>query len=276
MVNCLIVYFSQMGSTAEVANSLSDDLREQGWSIDMVNLAEDSSPMVEDYDVLGIGTPTFFFRPPALVTEFVDEIPPLEGRPFFVFALYSLHVGDTGNDIRERLAEKGGSDIGYLKIRGTNHFPGYTRKGILFCPENPTEAELDIVSEFASSLFGRYQDDGLPVQELDPKPPRMYRLERVASRRWLTNNLLSRTFSVDEEACISCGKCVSVCPTENIHLHDSGIPKWGHDCILCLSCEITCPEDAISCILDSRLMGRIIDYNITKGIEDPCVEFKEI
>jgi len=276
MVNCLIIHFSQMGSTAKVADSLSDVLREQGWSINTVNLAEDSSPTVEDYDVLGIGTPTFFFHPPALVTEFVEEIPPLDGKPFFVFALYSLHVGDTGNDIRKRLTENGGRDIGYLKIRGTNHFPGYTRKGILFCPENPSETELDDVSEFASSVLTRYQEDGLPVEEYDPKPPKMYRLERLASKRWITNTLLSRTFSVDEEACISCGKCVSVCPTENIRLADDGIPEWSHDCILCLSCEIACGEDAISCILDSRLMGRIIDYNITKGIEDPGVEYKEI
>ncbi len=265
-----------MGSTAKVANLLSEGLGEQGWSVNMVNMLEDSCPPVEHFDVIGIGTPTFFFRPPALVTEFVDEISSLEGRAFFVFALYSLHVGDTGNDIRERLTQNGGRDIGYVKIRGANHFPGYTRKGILFCPENPTEAELDEVSEFANSLIYRYHEDEVAVQESDPKAPRMYRLERLASKRWVTNNLLSRTFSVDEEACISCGKCVSVCPTKNILLDDDGIPKWGHDCILCLSCEINCPEDAISCILDSGLMGRIIDYNIKKGIEDPCVEYKEI
>lgn len=265
-----------MGSTAEVARSLTEALQEQDWSVDTVNILEESFPLIDDYDVLGIGAPTFFFRPPAVVMEILDEIPALDGKSFFVFALYSLHVGDTGNDIRERLAEKGGRDIGYMKIRGTNHFPGYTRKGVLFCPDNPTEADMSKLSEFADSLVNRYHDSGFLVQELDPKPPRMYRLERLASKRWVTNNLISRTFSVDEEACISCGKCVDVCPTKNILLDDDGLPEWGRDCILCLSCEIVCPEDAISCILDSRLMGRIIDYNITKGIEDPDVAYKEI
>ncbi|MGV9169575.1 MAG: EFR1 family ferrodoxin [Promethearchaeia archaeon] len=269
MVNCQIIYFSQMGSTAKIANVISENLREQGWSVDTTNLAKESpSRLVRDYDVLGIGTPTFFFHASSLMTEYVQSLPTLNGMPFFVFALYSIHVGDTGNDIRKKLSEKGGRDIGYLKSQGTNHFPAYTRKGVLFCSQNPSRKELDQARSFAIGVVSRYGIDNPPVSQFDPSPPLMYRLERLASKRWLTNHILSRTFSVDEEACIHCRKCVDACPTDNVRVDEEGFPEWGQNCVLCLSCEIACPEGAISCILDSQLLSPIIDYNIAKEMEN--------
>jgi flavodoxin/NAD-dependent dihydropyrimidine dehydrogenase PreA subunit len=275
MVTCTIAYFSQKGSTAKIAKTISDRLRDIGWSVDTSNLAEDLQSM-EKSDVIGIGTPTFFFHAPSLVREFIEALPDLDGRPFFVFALYSLHVGDTGNEIRKKLLEKGGQDLGYFKSRGTNHFPGYTRKGILFCSENPSEEELGKAREFADEIARRYQDKDGNVETFDPSPPMMYRLERLASSRWLTDHLMSRTFVVDKESCIKCGKCVDACPTDNVHLDEEGFPEWGQDCILCLSCEIACPEKAISSILDSKLMSPIINYNISKGRENPEIAFKRV
>ncbi|MBS3796029.1 MAG: EFR1 family ferrodoxin [Candidatus Thorarchaeota archaeon] len=275
MVTCNIAYFSQSGSTAKIADMISRQLEEIGWFVKTSNLAENSAP-TESSDVLGIGTPTFFFHAPSLVTEFIDGLPNLDGRPFFVFALYSLHIGDTGNDIRKKLLEKGGRDIGYFKSRGTNHFPGYTRKGVLFCPENPSKEELDDARGFANQVAKRYQDEHVTVEQFDPSPPVMYRLERLASNRWLTDHLLSRTFVVDKDACINCGTCVDACPTNNIELDEEGFPKWGQNCILCLSCEIACPEDAVSSMLDSSLMSPIIKYNISQGKDNPDVCFEKI
>lgn len=275
MVTCNIVYFSQKGSTAKISKTISDRLEGTGWSVSTSNLAEGLPPM-ENFDVIGIGTPTFFFHAPSLVREFMEGLPDLDDQSFFVFALYSLHVGDTGNDIRQTLLDKGGRDLGYFKSRGTNYFPGYTRKGILFCSENPSEEELDKAKEFADEISKRYQSETARVETFDPSPPMMYRLERLASTRWLTDHLMSRTFVVDKETCINCGKCVDACPTDNVHLDEEGYPEWGQDCVLCLSCEISCPEESISSILDSKLMSPIINYNISKGKENPEIGFKRI
>ena len=46
------------------------------------------------------------------------------------------------------------------------------------------------------------------------------------------------------DACISCGKCVSACPLQNIRL-EKGRPLWGKDCAMCLSCYHHCPKHAI-------------------------------
>ena len=46
------------------------------------------------------------------------------------------------------------------------------------------------------------------------------------------------------EACIGCGKCVELCPLNNIHL-ESGKPVWGKDCTHCMACICYCPKEAI-------------------------------
>ena len=46
------------------------------------------------------------------------------------------------------------------------------------------------------------------------------------------------------DACISCGKCVNVCPLNNIKLVN-GRPSWGKSCTHCMACINLCPTGAI-------------------------------
>ena len=46
------------------------------------------------------------------------------------------------------------------------------------------------------------------------------------------------------DKCISCGKCVSLCPYGNISLKDKK-PVWGSQCTHCMACISMCPTEAI-------------------------------
>jgi ferredoxin len=46
------------------------------------------------------------------------------------------------------------------------------------------------------------------------------------------------------DSCVSCGKCASACPLNNIGLLD-GKPQWGEACTHCMACICLCPKDAI-------------------------------
>ena len=45
-------------------------------------------------------------------------------------------------------------------------------------------------------------------------------------------------------ACTSCGKCVVICPLNNIRL-TNGTPVWGKNCTHCMACINRCPTQAI-------------------------------
>jgi len=53
-----------------------------------------------------------------------------------------------------------------------------------------------------------------------------------------------RRFKVDDEKCIRCGTCVSVCPMNNIEIVDDKV-TWNHNCEVCSACIHLCPQNAI-------------------------------
>ena len=46
------------------------------------------------------------------------------------------------------------------------------------------------------------------------------------------------------DSCVGCGRCVSLCPMNNIRL-ESARPVWGKACTHCMACICRCPKAAI-------------------------------
>lgn len=61
---------------------------------------------------------------------------------------------------------------------------------------------------------------------------------------------MGHVISIDGEACVGCGRCVSDCPFGNIGLAVSDGKKVaaarGQSCIMCGHCVAVCPRDAVS------------------------------
>ncbi|MCF8009309.1 MAG: 4Fe-4S binding protein [Halanaerobiales bacterium] len=52
---------------------------------------------------------------------------------------------------------------------------------------------------------------------------------------------------IDEEICIGCGVCVTICPTDSMSVNDQGIAEYKKEsCIECFECIEICVQDAIS------------------------------
>ena len=56
-------------------------------------------------------------------------------------------------------------------------------------------------------------------------------------------HIIGERFSVTD-ACVKCGKCVSVCPVNNISFADGKV-TFSHQCVACLGCYHRCPQKAI-------------------------------
>ncbi|MBD3338579.1 MAG: 4Fe-4S dicluster domain-containing protein [Candidatus Lokiarchaeota archaeon] len=51
---------------------------------------------------------------------------------------------------------------------------------------------------------------------------------------------------IDEEKCIDCGACISLCPTDALHFNrDDRLEFFDEKCIGCLICLDSCPRHAI-------------------------------
>ena len=78
------------------------------------------------------------------------------------------------------------------------------------------------------------------------------------------------------ERITACGLCMEICPTRNIAKDQHGHPLWGRDCLLCLSCEMKCPEDAVASFISRPVFRTLIRpflrYNVTRWVTEPDLE----
>lgn len=271
MAAVLMVYFSQGGTTARVAESVAAGLRARGQEVEARDLMAGPPPEPAGYAGLGIGFPVHYFRPPFCVTKFIQGLPDLAGLPTFVFLLHGTHVGDAGNIARRALRRKGGREAGYFKARGADYYYEYVRRGCLFSPENPTPAEREAARAFGESVAENIAAGREHREADDPAAAPVYRLERLMTGQRATELLYSRLFRVRADRCSGCGICRKVCPTRNIGEDEQGRPRWGRDCLLCLYCEMKCPCDAIRSPVSWPLFSPLVNLNLWLACRNPSI-----
>lgn len=272
MTKVLIAYFSQGKTTKNISQAVSEILSAQGFNVDLYNIAENGPPDLKDYDMLGIGSPVYVFRPPFNVTEYVKALPDLDGMPFFCFLLYGTLPGVAGNVIRETLSEKGGREIGFAKFRGADYFLGYLQRGVLFSPDHPKAADLETAGNWAKEIAGHYS--GAPYQKpgRDEMPGIVYSIEELITRQFFITYCYTWLFKADKEKCDACKICTAVCPKGNVRLNSDGLPQWGRECIFCLYCQMKCPRDAVKSVVDWPVMAPFMGYNVSQALKDSSTE----
>lgn len=276
MAKATVVYFSQSGTTARVADAIGAGLRSAGYLVDLWNLRDGPPPEISGCDLIGIGSPVYYYRLPFNVADYLRTLPRLQGVPAFYFLVHGSHAFDAVNSLRQALAERGVRDVGCFRCHGEANYLGHLKEGYLFSPDHPSPDELNRATEFGTAV-GRCASNGIHVSAADDsKPPLVYRIERAATSRWLVEQVYSRLFDVDPGRCTACGLCMETCPTKNIEKDQHGHPRWGRRCLYCLSCEMKCPEDAIRSVISRPVLRTLVRpflrYNVSHWAREPDLD----
>jgi ferredoxin/flavodoxin len=237
----VIYYFSGTGNAELSAKSFQRQFQAVGTGCDLIRMEDVLKGKVRSepgkYDPLGFGYCIHAFNAPRIVYDFIERLPPGEGRKVFLFKCPGdgfLQAGATSM-IRGRLNEKG-----YAVFHET----------LLVTPANVL---IRIDDGLAKRLYA-----------VGERKIRKSCVEILAGKTRLQENPLwlaaiSRLFSWGETrgaryfgkslrasgACVRCGRCAENCPTRNIRLVE-GKPEFGWDCMLCMRCIYECPARAIT------------------------------
>jgi flavodoxin/Pyruvate/2-oxoacid:ferredoxin oxidoreductase delta subunit len=276
MPSSLILFFSQTGSTARVAEAVAAGLRAAQWQVDLHDIVKGPPPDVARYDLLGLGSPAYFFRPPFNVLDAVRGLPRLDGKGTFVLLTHGTYPGDAGNALRSALSARGGQELGYWRCRGADRFLGYLQQGALLSADHPTPGELAEAQAFGGHLAARWAGQPGAVPPRDPPAAALYRLERFLTNRRLVRHFYSRLFTVDPGQCNACGLCQRLCPTGNIARARAGLPAWGRDCLLCLTCQMRCPREAIGSPVTWPVFTPFMALNVRLALRDPALDYVRV
>ena len=232
----MILYFSGTGNSKYVAQRMAEALNQSPLSMNDRIRSHDTSP-VETDERLVIVTPTYAWRIPRVVSEWL-------GKTELTGAERIWFVMDCGSEI--------GNAAGYNRQLAAQKQLQYMGTAQIIMPENyiamfnaPRKEQAKSIVEQAEPELQKVltrlkagQQFPAPRENLydrfmsGPVNPVFYRFFVKADAFWAT------------EACIGCGKCVELCPLNNIHL-ENGKPVWGKNCTHCMACICYCPKEAI-------------------------------
>ena len=232
----MIFYYSGTGNSKYAAKRIADALGDTLLSMNERIKAGDFSP-VETGERLVVVTPTYAWRIPRIVRDWLMKTE-LRGaeRIWFVMTC-GREIGDAGRYNRALCQAKGVGCMGTAQlVMPENYIAMFNAPQADEARAIVAKAEPDIDRVIAS----------IRVEEAFA-PTRRNLYDRFMSG---PVNPIFYSFCVKadaftaSDACVGCGRCEKLCPTNTVTLHD-GRPVWGKGCTHCMACICYCPAAAI-------------------------------
>lgn len=251
-----IVYFSQTGNTRLVAKVIRTGIEELLGGCSLLKLEEIEPAVVSDYDLIGLGLPSFYFREPANVARFFREMPGQafggRSKPFFFFVTHGGTPVDTFDRVHRLASGRGLETVGFFECLGVDTYPPFAERKPLTALGHPDQADLERARIFAGTVLDNTRAYGEGRRWPGPSIPGSFWTRLAAApfgRRGLEVMLRLRMLPakrVRTDRCARCGWCVRNCPSGVIRLNP--FPWFAvRGCIACYHCQRGCPAGAISC-----------------------------
>jgi len=241
----LIIYFSQTGNTLSIAKCIYIGIMEASGTCNIKSLNEIDVNDVSDYDLVGIGSPVFYYKEPINVRNFIESLPELNGQHWFVFCTHGNIVGNFFPSVTEKLKKKGAALIGFHNSYANITVPFYP--GICYTSGHPDSYDFEQAKTFGRNIARLSSEiknkDGVFIDASYP----LSSDEWIQESNTLTEEIL-KTFlpklTMNSDTCTQCHKCEENCPVNGINIEEDP-PRLQDPCIYCWRCVNTCPTLSI-------------------------------
>lgn len=242
-MDTVLYWFSGTGNSLMAAKALAEAL----GGTELISIPRAMRSPAPPARRTGVVFPVYSFGPPALVVEFLKQVPVEAGGYVFTLATNGGMVGAAHRIVRAALRARGiGLAAGWSITMPGNCIPlhaapGAARQQKLFAASAGKVRR--IAEAVRAGARGRLEDSLAPLRWLAPA------VYRQAMKHFPQADRRFRA----TEACTHCGLCERVCPVDNVRMED-GLPQWLGHCQACCACLNWCPVEAIQ--YGQRTVGR--------------------
>jgi len=237
----MIFYFSGCGNSKHVAETIAAGLNDT-----FVFIPEAAREGHYEYDLaggerLGFVFPIYSWAPPKLVLDFVKKMQ-LKAKPDYLYFVCTCgdNCGLTEKVFRKAIEEKGWHLSACFSVQMPETYIGMP--GFKLDTEKNAQLKIDRADDTMMRNIPRLIDNECFSEIVKGSLP------------WLKTYLVNPGFNkyatddskyrVDLKKCTSCGRCMYVCPVQNIKM-PQGEPVWLGHCIMCMACYHQCRSNAI-------------------------------
>ena len=235
------VYFSGTGNTKYCLERFLKYYNDNKlYSIEDKNCIKE----IKENSYIALAYPIYYSDLPIIVRNFiVDNKEIFKNKNIFIIVTMGLFSGDGAGCSARLLKEYGASIIGGLHLKMPDCI-GDVKALKKSLEENKTivkKADIKIKETVENLKNEHYSKDGLTF---------INHLAGLFGQRlyfYKKTYRLKDKLKIDYEKCISCGKCLNLCPMKNIELIDTK-PAPQTECTCCYRCISNCPKQAITLI----------------------------
>ena len=240
----LVLWYSQTGQTSRYARLIGCILKDRGLAVDVRDMQEFDKNGLANYDLIVVGTPTFYYDTPDNVRDWLQAIPLIPGTPVAAFVSFGGPEGNQHNaatHILKLLIEKGGVPVGRDAFRNIPSYPTpkWNTANQISGQHLPNAATYDQVRRFAADVLERITRGQTIAVGYEIA---LREGLRVLPLIWLNKKAISK-HTVDAGKCIGCQTCVKKCPTKAINPSRQTVDR--DKCLACFGCLNNCPADAV-------------------------------
>lgn len=231
-----LIYFSPTGNVLHLARLLARGLNSPTEDILPLEFTDPGQLKSNKHVILLY--PVHGFNAPRTVKRFVKNLPP--GR-FEAVSLIAIGCAGSwvnkavSNDLMKSLRTKGYSIV----LNEDLAMP------LTFVMNFPEELNLKLIAGSEKKIT----DLSRQIVEMKPSQNEVPVKSKIVNFLGKVESPAARLFGLELHAskdCTSCGTCWTNCPQHNIKQKTNGKPGFGFNCIMCLRCIYSCPEQAIS------------------------------
>ena len=266
MIKSAIIYlFSGTGNTRKVVKQFATLLGEKGVKCSVREMEWEFVPPT-GFDAVGIAYPVHAFNAPENVLALAKKLPDGEGKQVFFIKTGGepLSINNASSAKLASIMKKKGYEIfsEYHYVMPYNMLYRHTESmatKMWFTAKRMIERD---VADFASDK-GKSIGKGTPISFIF----------RNVEQPFMRFN--GKHFTVADDSCIECGKCIKNCPQKNINIVD-GQFQFGKNCIGCVRCSFNCPTNAIDIgIINMWKVNGGYTYGDTEPEEAECKYLKK-
>lgn len=234
----MILYFTGTGNSKYIADALADRLDEEVVSLNDVikNNKEKSFSSERPFVVVA---PIYAWRLPQIVEELVATAEFKGSKDIYFVATMGSETGNCDKYCKKIAGQAGLDFKGFRGIVMPNNYVVASVMDDEATNDAIVAAALPRVDEIAEAVREKRE-----ICKTDKTFLAGF-LSGFVNKGFTGYMCSAKSYVVSDE-CISCGKCVGLCPLNNVTMSESGKPVFGKKCINCFACLQYCPKQAIN------------------------------
>ncbi len=232
----MIIYYSGTGNSRFAAEFLAEKLGDTVFDAGKQIKAGERGNFSSETPLV-FAAPIYGWQLPRIFAQYIRDAAFSGNRNAYFVLTCGSDIGNAGAYAARLCQEKGLTYCGTLEVVMPENYIA-----MFNAPEQ--EEAIQIIEKAKPVLCSS-------AELIGTGRPFPIKKKRVGDRlkSGIVNDLFYKLFVkadafYGKDSCISCGKCVTACPLNNIRLVE-GRPVWGKDCTHCMACICGCPAQAI-------------------------------